>query len=244
MLPTSPSSSLSILPKPIFVAVALLSALPTLAAAQASDLPAPLRFGIEYNRAIPTGEFAKVTAPAAGFLAWTALPLARQSPLTIIAEFSVLTVPQSSVDVPLSSGDSLRVDLRTTLSFIGVGPRIEARFYRFSLAASLMPGFTRVITDLNGVTGGGATRQSVAVSNSNYAAGIKGGLSADVPIHFGSRATGIGLTGGVDYTVSGSAPFPRAESFRYDQSGNVLTLERPDVQLNHWRWHIGLGIEF
>ncbi len=214
-------------------------------AAQLTTRNAPLRFGVEYARATPVGSFAELTDAATGFLAWIALPISRRSGLGITAEFSVLTVPERTVELLLSEpAAELTVNLRTTLTFVGVGPRLEARVGHLALAASLMPGFTRVITDLGGVVRQGIAQQSVALSNSDYALAMKGGLAVTFPLYVGRHATGVGLAGGIDYTVAGRAPFPNRNGFGVAPDRSALRLERSEVALNHWRLHAGLGVEF
>ncbi|MEO8480191.1 MAG: hypothetical protein ABI542_11230 [Gemmatimonadota bacterium] len=207
--------------------------------------PIPLRFGIEFARATPTGEFARVAGSANGFLGWLTLPLSHTSPLGIAAEFSVLTLPTREVVVPIQAGvSSLTVDLRSTLTFVGVGPRIEQAIGPLSVGVSLMPGFIRAIVDLTGLFAVGEQNQSVAVSSSDYAAALKGGVKATLPLYHGLRGTALGLAAGADYTLAGRAPFPDQQSFGYDQESDHLTLARPDVALSHWRVHAGVGVEF
>ncbi|HET9064803.1 MAG TPA: hypothetical protein VFN22_03155 [Gemmatimonadales bacterium] len=205
----------------------------------------PLRFGVEFARATPTGAFARVAGPANGFLGWLALPLSRTSPLGIGAEFSVLTLPARQVRVPIQPPVSdLTVDLRSTLTFVGVGPRIEHAIGPLSLGASVMPGFTRVIVDLTGLFTVNEQARSVAVSSSEYAAALKGGVVATLPLYRGIRGTALGAAAGADYTISGRAPFPDQHSFGYDELADRLILARPEVALSHWRLHAGMSVEF
>ncbi len=220
-------------------------AVPMMLDGQAPTQPTPLRFGIEFARATPTGEFARVAGGANGFLGWLTLPLSHTSPLGIAAEFSVLTLPTREVIVPIQADvSSLTVDLRSTLTFVGVGPRIEQTIGPLSVGASLMPGFIRVIVDLTGLFAVGEQDRSVAVSSSEYAGALKGGVMAALPLYHGLRGTALGLAAGADYTLAGRAPFPDQQSFGYDQESDHLTLARPDVALSHWRVHAGVSVEF
>jgi hypothetical protein len=230
--------------RPLLFLGLIVGAAPSVAA-QLTTRDAPLRFGVEYARATPTGDFAALTDAATGFLAWIALPVSRRSPLGLGAEFSVLTVPERQVAVPLRDPTAeLSVALRTTVTFVGTGPRVEARVGHLSLGASLMPGFTRVIVDLGGVVRSGTAQRSVALSHSDYALALKGGLALTVPVYVGRHATGIGLAAGVDYTMAGRAPFPDRDSFDYDAPNDRLLLERREVSLSHWRAHAGVAVEF
>lgn len=213
--------------------------------AQAQSRATPLRFGVEFARAMPTGEFGRVAGQADGFLGWLALPLSRTSLVSIGGEFSVLTLPAREVVVPITPAVSaLTVGLRSTLTFVGVGPRVEQTIGPISLGVVLMPGFTRVIVDLTGTYAVGEQAEVVAVSNSEYAAALKAGLVATAPLYRGIRGTALGLAAGADYTLSGRTPFPDQSSFGYDDSSGQLTLARPEVVLNHWRIHAGLSVEF
>lgn len=219
--------------------------LPLALLGQGSPRSTPLRFGVEFARATPTGAFARVAGSANGFLGWLALPLSRTSLLGIGAEFSVLTLPAREVNVPIQAlGSALRVDLRSTLTFVGVGPRIDRAVGPVVVGASLMPGFTRVIVDLTGLYTVNDEPQSVAVSNSDYAAALKGGVVATMPLYLGIRGTALGLAAGADYTVAGRSPFPDQQSFGYDVSTGQLILDRPEVALSHWRVHAGMSVEF
>jgi len=221
------------------------AATPALVGGQLATREAPLRFGIEYARATPVGEFRDVTGEASGFASWLALPLSGTSWLGLIGEFSVLTVPERSLDLPaIIPGVDATVGQRTTLTFVGVGPRLETRAGRVSLGLTLMPGFTRVITDVNAVIRSGEAQISDVATNSEYALGLKSGLYLAVPLYLGRQSTGAGIVTGIDYTVSGRAPFPRDGSFGYDPEAGELLLERPEVALTHWRWHVGVGLEF
>lgn len=223
----------------------VLATLPSAAGAQLATRDAPLRFGIEFARATPVGEFREVTAEASGFLSWLALPLSGQSWLGLMGEFSVLTVPERSLDLPdIATDVDAVIGQRTTLTFVGIGPRLEARLGRLSLGLTLMPGFTRVITDVNAVIRAGDQQVSDVATNSEYALGLKSGLYLAVPLYLGRQATGAGVVTGIDYTLSGRAPFPRDGSFGYDREAGRLLLERPEVALTHWRWHLGVGLEF
>lgn len=216
--------------------------LPPVLAAQGKT---PLRFGVEFARATPTGEFARVAGSANGFLGWLALPLSRTSPLGIGAEFSVLTLPAREVFVPIQPFVSeLTVNLRSTLTFVGVGLRVEQPVGPFALGASLMPGFTRVIVDLTGLFTIAGQERSVATSSSEYAAALKGGIAATLPLYRGIRGTALGVAAGADYTISGRTPFPDQQSFGYDETTDQLILARPEVALSHWRLHAGMSVEF
>lgn len=224
---------------------ALLLALPSSMVGQGPTRPTPLRFGVEFARATPTGAFGRATNHAEGFLGWLALPLSPTSPFSVNAEFSVLTVPVRQVAVPLHGAtNSMTVNLSSTLTFVGVGVRAEQRLGVGALAASLMPGYARVITDLTGQVGGGTRVVSVASSSSEYAFALKGGVAATLPLYRGLRGTALGLAFGADYTVAGKAPFPEQDSFGFDSTAVRLTLSKPEVALSHWRLHAGLGVEF
>lgn len=225
--------------------VAMLWTAPVALTAQAAGRAVPLRFGVEFARATPTGEFSAVAGKANGFLGWLALPLSRTSPLGIAAEFSVLTLPRREIIVPLDPLPSdLTVTLRSTLSFLGAGPRIEARIGSLALGAVVMAGFNRVITDLTGLIDLGLGEESAVISNSDYAGALKVGAMAALPLYHGLRGTAIGVAGGADYTFSGRAPFPDQDSFGYDPETDRLILERPEIALNHWRLHAGVSVEF
>jgi hypothetical protein len=107
-----------------------------------------------------------------------------------------------------------------------------------------MPGYTRVITDANAVVRTGMQLLSFVSSNSEYALGVKGGLYLAFPVYVGRQSTGVGFVTGLDFTHSARVPFPRDGSFGYDPATQDLTLERPLVALNYWRWHAGVGLEF
>jgi hypothetical protein len=225
------------------VALSLLVVAPSLGAQFAVTREAPLRFAVAWARGAPQGEFAAVTDPPSGFVAWLSMPVTRNSTVGLRAEFSVLTVPEQFLSVPLEGGGDLEVTARGTVGFTGVGPRLEFRAGPFSLSTGVMAGYTRVITDATGQVLEGGTTGSVAASESDYAFAAKASGDLYFPVYRGARGTAVAVTGGLDYLTGGDAAFPRRDSFRVGGPG-VLELDRPQVRPTMVIVRAGVSVEF
>ncbi len=214
-----------------------------LAAPVAAQQVAPLRFGVAWARGAPRGEFAQVARAPEGFVAWLSLPITRESPIGLRAEFSVLTVPEELVTLPVTGGGELDVTARGTVGFTGAGPRLELGSGGLALGVAVMAGYVRMITDATARVVRDELTTSSAASDSDYALAAK--LSGDLhlPVYRGVRGTALALTAGADYLAAGAAAFPRRDAFRVGDTG-ALELERPLVRPSMLVVRAGVSVEF
>lgn len=201
---------------------------------------APLRFGL--GRAAASLHH-DLGSPV-GFAAWMTLPVSRSSWVGIRGEFAVLAVPEERIILGVEGSDeTARVGLQSTVTFTGVGPRVEGTVGPAVVGLAAMAGLTRVIVDVTGRASSGGEVHSLAVANSENALGVKIAGDYYVPLYHGRGGASLGLAGGVDWTTSGRVPLPVPGSFTLELPDR-LVVDAPVSAVRMWGWRIGLGVIF
>jgi hypothetical protein len=219
------------------VAAAMLATL-VLCAPAAGQGGAPLRFGL--GRAAANMHHG-LGSPV-GFVAWMTLPVSRTSWIGIRGEFAVLAVPEERIEI-ISDGSSAVLGLQNTVTFTGVGPRVEYPLGPAIVGGAVMAGLSRAIIDVTGRASVDEQVHSLAVSSSENSLGVKVSGDIHLPLYHGRGGAALGLAGGIDWTTSGRIPFPRPGSFRLVGS-DLLEVDAPETAIRMWGWRIGLGVVF
>lgn len=226
-------------PLRVACALALLATAPLAAQSRTSAI----RFGIAYAAATPRGDFDAFAERPAGFSSWVTLPLARGARLGIRGEFSIFTIPESRVMVPVTGIDELSVTLRSTVGFTGAGPRLTLPLGPLVLETSVMGGLTRVIIDVAGQARAGAQRVSVSTSESENALGAKASLDLYLPLVAGQGGAAVALTGGLDWATSAEVGFVEAGGLRLDDQTRLEAVTGR-ASATYTAWRLGLGLYF
>ncbi len=220
------------------IGAAAILAMVTLTLPAAGQGGAPLRFGL--GRA--AGNLHHDLGAPVGFVAWMTLPVSRTSWVGIRGEFAVLAVPEEQIEIG-DDGTAATLGLQSTVTFTGVGPRVEHAVGPVIIGGAVMAGLTRAIIDVTGRASIDDQVHSLAVSSSENSLGVK--LSGDIhlPLYQGRGGAALGLAGGVDWTTSGRIPFPVRGSFTL-AAPDRLEVAAPETAIRMWGWRIGLGVVF
>lgn len=220
------------------LAAVAIVAVAILASPAAGQGGAPLRFGL--GRA--AGNMHHDLGAPVGFVAWMTLPVSRTSWVGIRGEFAVLAVPEERIEIG-DDGTAATIGLQSTITFTGVGPRVEHPVGPVILGGAVMAGLTRAIIDVTGRASVDDEIHSLAISSSENSLGVK--LSGDIhlPLYHGRGGAALGLAGGVDWTTSGRIPFPVPGSFTL-AAPDRLEVAAPETAIRMWGWRIGLGVVF
>lgn len=247
--PPSFRALLAVAAAPVALSAQTPPAAPPVPAVAPAPAPAPaaappLHFGLAFGTGTPLGEFGRNVETARGFSSWVSVPLTRTAKFGIRGEFSVLTFPEQSLAVTFEeSGAEAVATLRSTVGFTGLGPRLETRLGPATLTGAAMAGLARLIVDVGAQASLGEQLVSATQSLSENRPALK--LVGDVliPLYHGRSSAAIGITGGVDWLVSGAMEYPRRQSLTVTEEREiVIGTARSAIRLAGVR--VGVGVVF